>query len=125
MIKTVVSIFISFFLVLGLGFFETNTVRETFTFFETALRSLYDKTEEGSATYEDGTAVQAFWEEKKKSLQIWLPHNPLAEVDYQLYEAVGYLYLQDFKSALPKIEVLIGMCENIPSSYTLRWENVF
>ena len=125
MIKTVVSIFISFFLVLGIGFYETKKVSETFAFFENTLRALYDKTEEGSATYEDGTAVQTFWEEKKKSLQIWLPHSPLAEVDYQLYEAVGYLYVQDFESALPKIEVLIGMCENIPHSYTLTWENIF
>lgn len=125
MIKTVISIFISFFLLVGLGFYETQQVAKTFTLFESALRSLYDKTEAGRATYEDGTAVQRFWEEKKQFLQVWLPHTPLSEVDYQLYEAVGFLYVQDYKSALPKIEVLIGMCENIPHSYTLTIENIF
>lgn len=120
-----ISIFISFFLLVGLGFYETQQVAKTFTLFESALRSLYDKTEAGRATYEDGTAVQRFWEEKKQFLQVWLPHTPLSEVDYQLYEAVGFLYVQDYKSALPKIEVLIGMCENIPHSYTLTIENIF
>lgn len=125
MIKTVISIFISLFFVLGLGFYEQNKVNETFAFFENALRSLYDKAEEETATYQDGTAVRNFWEEKKKRLQVWLPHTPLAEVDYQLYDAVGCLYAKDYQSALPKIEVLIGMCENIPSGYTLTWENIF
>ena len=125
MIKTVVSIFLTFFLIAGLGFYETQRVSEVFDLFENALRSLYDKTEAERATYEDGTAVQIFWEEKKKFLQAWLPHAPLSEVDYQLYEAVGFLYAQDYKSALPKMEVLIGMCENIPNSYTLSWENIF
>ena len=125
MIKTVVSIFLAFFLIAGLGFYETQRVSEVFDLFEKALRALYDKTEAERATYEDGTAVQSFWEEKKKFLQAWLPHAPLSEVDYQLYEAVGFLYAQDYKSALPKMEVLIGMCENIPNSYTLSWENIF
>lgn len=125
MIKTVVSIFLAFFLIAGLGFYETQRVSEVFDLFENALRALYDKTEAERATYEDGTAVQSFWEEKKKFLQAWLPHAPLSEVDYQLYEAVGFLYAQDYKSALPKMEVLIGMCENIPNSYTLSWENIF
>ena len=125
MIKTLVSIFLAFFLIVGLGFYETQRVSETFTLFENALRSLYDKTEAERATYEDGTAVQIFWEEKKKFLQAWVPHSPLSEVDYQLYEAVGFLYVQDYKSALPKMEVLIGMCENIPNSYTLTIENIF
>ena len=47
------------------------------------------------------------------------------EVDYQLYEAVGYLYIRDYQSAMPKIEVLLGMCENIPQSYTLNFYNIF
>ena len=119
------TIFLAFFLIAGLGFYETQRVSEVFDLFENALRALYDKTEAERATYEDGTAVQSFWEEKKKFLQAWLPHAPLSEVDYQLYEAVGFLYAQDYKSALPKMEVLIGMCENIPNSYTLSWENIF
>jgi len=53
-----------------------------------------------------------------------LPHTAIQEIDYQLYEAVGYLYVRDFDSAMPKIEILIGMCQNIPQSYRFSWENI-
>lgn len=125
MIRTIASIVIALGLLFGVCCFEFVYVNKTFTLFDQTLRALYDKTESGQATYEDGTAVQTFWEEKKKTLQIWLPHTAIQEVDYQLYEAVGYIYVHDFKSALPKIDVVLGMCENIPHSYTFSIENIF
>ena len=125
MIRTIISIFIAGFLLFGLGFAETHYVTQTFATFDRLVRTLYDKSEAGIATYEDGTAVQTFWEEHKKTLQVWIPHVGTQEVDYQLYEAVGFLYVRDYKSAIPKLEVVIGMCENIPHSYTLTLENIF
>ena len=125
MIRTIVSIAVSLVFLLGVCFFEYFYVGKTFAIFKQALLSLHDKTEAGTSTYEDGTAVQTFWEEKKKTLQIWLPHTSIQEVDYQLYEAVGYIYVQDFKSALPKIDVVLGMCENIPHAYSFSVENIF
>ena len=125
MVKTLISIVIASAILFAVSFFSIEYVNDTFAFFESALLSLYDKTEAQTATYEDGTAVQRFWEEKKKSLHIWVPHTAIQEVDYQLYEAVGFLYVKDYKAALPKIEVVLGMCENIPHSYTLGVENIF
>ena len=125
MIKTIVSIAVSLGLLLGVSFISLDYVNKTFELFEQALLSLYDKTEAEAATDEDGTAVQRLWEEKKKTLHIWVPHTAIQEVDYQLYEAVGCLYVQDYKSALPKLEVVLGMCENIPHSYTFGLENIF
>ena len=124
MVKTLISIVVSAAILFGVSFFSIDYVNDTFALFERALLSLYDKTEAQTATYEDGTAVQRFWEEKKKSLHIWVPHTAIQEVDYQLYEAVGFLYVHDYKAALPKIEVVLGMCENIPHSYTLGVENI-
>lgn len=125
MVKTLISIVIASAVLFGVSMYSIVYVNDTFAFFERALLSLYDKTEAQTATYEDGTAVQRFWEEKKKSLHVWVPHTAIQEVDYQLYEAVGFLYVQDYKAALPKIEVVLGMCENIPHSYTLGVENIF
>lgn len=125
MIKTIVSIAISLGLILGVSFISLDYVNKTFELFEKALLALYDKTEAETATYEDGTAVQRLWEEKKKTLHVWVPHTAIQEVDYQLYEAVGFLYVQDYKAALPKLEVVLGMCENIPQSYTFGFENIF
>lgn len=125
MVKTLISIVVAAALLVGVSLFSISYVNDTFIFFQSALLALYDKTEAQTATYEDGTAVQRFWEEKKKSLHVWIPHTAIQEVDYQLYEAVGYLYVKDYQSALPKIEVVLGMCENIPQSYTLSLENIF
>ena len=125
MIRTIASIFISLAMILGMSLYSIYYVNQSFKLFDETLRCLYDKTEAGTATYEDGTAVQTFWEEKKKSLQVWLPHTAIQEVDYQLYEAVGFIYVHDYKAALPKLDVVLGMCENIPHSYTFGVENIF
>ena len=124
MIRTIISIVITLALLVGAAVYENLHVQAAFALFSEAIASLYDKTEEESATYEDGTAVQALWEEQKRTLHIWIPHSSILEVDYQLYDAVGCLYVKDYKSAIPKLEVLMGMCENIPSSYSLRLENI-
>ena len=124
MIKTIVSIFITLAVLCGIAVYESSRVQKTFGDFETVLTALYEKTESGEVTYEDGTAVEEFWENKKNTLHIWLPHTAILEIDYQLYEAVGCLYVRDYKSALPKIEILLGMCENIPQSYRFSIENV-
>ncbi|MBE7085476.1 MAG: DUF4363 family protein [Clostridiales bacterium] len=124
MIKTIVSLLITIGLIFGVSYYENTRVRNTFSRFNEVLETLYDKTEAGEVTYEDGTAVEKFWENQKNTLHIWLPHTAIQEIDYQLYEAVGYLYVRDFDSAMPKIEILIGMCQNIPQSYRFSWENI-
>lgn len=124
MIKTLASIFVTLALIFGISFYENRRIKNTFKHFEQALLALYDKTEAEEVTYEDGTSVERLWENKKKTLHIWLPHTAILEIDYQLYEAVGYLYVRDYKSAMPKIEILLGMCQNIPQSYRFSWENI-
>lgn len=125
MVKTIISILIALALVFAVSAYELHYVQTTFGLFREMLLSLQDKTEAHTATYEDGTAVQTFWEKKKRFMHIWLPHTAILEIDYQLYEAVGFLYVQDYKSALPKLEVVVGMSENIPQSYDLSLENIF
>ena len=125
MTKTLISIAISLLLILAGAFYELYYVNNTFSILRETLLALYDKAESQLATYEDGTAVQTFWEAKKRSLQIFLPHTALLEVDYQLGEAVGFLYVQDYDSVIPKLEILIAMAENIPESYTFGPENIF
>ena len=125
MIKTILTAIATFAIIAALSFVDIYYVNSTFDIFSTMLDSLYEKTEMGTANYEDGVAVQTFWEEKKKRLHIWTPHNAIYEIDYQLYEALGYLYLNDCEGALPKIQILLGMCENVPESFMFGLENVF
>ena len=125
MIKTAVSALIAILFVVGLSIYECYFVNTTFEHFHTILQSLYDKTENSVASHEDGVVAQKFWEEKKKTLHIWLPHTAINTVDSQLSEALGYLYEGKFTDALPKIEVLIDFSENIPRSFKLLPENIF
>lgn len=125
MVKTIVSIFVSFAIIFGLSFYEICYVRNTFTQFRNILDSLYQKTESYTATYEDGTAVRSYWEHEKRTLHVWLPHNMLQEVDYHLDEAIGYLYNDDYANALAQLEVARELSVEIPRSYSLGIQNVF
>lgn len=128
MVKTVLKIVggivVTFAFIFGVVLYENYAIHDTFSAFAKVLQALYEKTEAGEVTYEDGTATEEFWEHKKNTLHIWLPHTAILEIDYQLYEAVGCLYVRDYNSALPKIEILLGMCKNIPQSYGFRFENI-
>ena len=125
MIRTIVSIFITLALIIGVSIYDIHYVQTTFAVFHNALRSLKEKTELGEANYDDGLSLRSYWDSKKRIMHIWVPHTPLAEIDYQLDEAIGYLYTKDYESALPKIEVILGLSENIPTSYTLTLGNIF
>ena len=125
MIRTAVSIFIALALIIGVSAFELNFVSKSFSELREILCSLYEKAEQSTATHEDGIAVQRYWEQKKKNLHVWLPHNSIDTLDYQLSEALGYLYEGKYTDALPKIEVLIDMSENIPKTFKLLPENIF
>lgn len=125
MIRTLSSIIITFLLIFSIAFYETTRVTTTFEKFEKILLVLYDKVESGEVTMQDGKATERYWEYQKNTLHIWLPHSSIQEVDYQLYEAVGCIYVGDLQSAIPNIEVLLGMCENIPQSYRFSLENIF
>ena len=125
MIRTIASIFISLALLLGVSFYEANYVKNTFSDFHLILEELKRKTEAGEASYTDGLAIRDYWEERKKKLHVWVAHNSLQEFDYQLDEAIGFLFVGQYNDALPKIEVLLGLSENVPHGYALSFGNVF
>ena len=123
--KIIPSILISGALLVGLSVCELTYVDKTFNTFHKGLTGIYQKTESCEATHEDGTALQAFWEEKKKVLYLWLPHTLIDQVDYHLGEALGYLYQGNFEDSLPKFELLLDMAETIPRAYKILPENIF
>ena len=125
MVKTVISVILSFALIFGLSFYEVWYVRQTFYEFHEILDSLYQKTESYTATYEDGTAVRSYWENEKRTLHVWLPHNILQEMDYHIDEAIGYLYNDDYANALAQLEVAREISLELPRSYSLGIQNIF
>ena len=125
MIRTIASILITLGLILGVSFYESKCVDRVFNQLRTTFETLQEKAELGTATYNDGVAARGFWDKKKETLHFWLPHGALQEIDFQLNEAIGFLYLDDYEGALPKIEVLIGLTDAIPHSYTFDVKNIF
>jgi hypothetical protein len=49
----------------------------------------------------------------------------LHEIDFQLSEAIGNLYVKDYDGAISKIEVVLCLSEDIPQSYAFGLENIF
>ena len=125
MVKTIISILLSFAFILGLSIYEIYYVRDTFSHFHEILDSLYQKTESYTATYEDGIAIRTYWEHEKHTLHIWLPHTMLQEVDYHLDEAIGYLYNDDYANALAQLEVARELSLEFPRSYSFSLQNIF
>jgi len=125
MVKNILSIIISAALLAAASLYEIFYLNYNFKSFGEELDSLYAKTEERVATAEDAEAVKISWDSKKAHLQIWVPHNDISYIDYWLNEALGLIYVGDYAAALPKIVVLIEICDKIPSSYFPNTENVF
>lgn len=125
MVKTLISICVSFALLLGVSLYEIACVKESFELYHNALKILYDKCVDETATYEDGEAVRLLWFDERKEMQFWLTHTAIETMDYQINEALGYLYYQEYKDALPKLEILLDLTYTVPHSHMLYPENIF
>lgn len=108
----------------GLFIFAEWYLGKQFEEFSVALDTLYDKIEDETATREDGYAVRTIWEDKKRKLQIFVPHNDISYVDYWLNEACSFIYTKNYDLALGNLEVLKEIAKNLPDAYRLRIENV-
>ena len=125
MIRTLISILVTLLIIIGATVAELWYVNKVFDEFSARLQVLMDKSFAKTATADDGDAVREFWENKKNTLYVWLPHTILHEIDFQLSEAIGNLYVKDYDSAISKIEVVLCLSEDIPQSYAFGLENIF
>lgn len=125
MVKTIASIILSFLFLIGISVYEDYYVKGEFFAFGESLQTLYDKTEEETATAEDALSVRKQWEKTREKVHVWVPHNDVNSIDNWLNETVGLIREGEYKPALPKIVVLIEMSKNVPSAYSPTLENIF
>lgn len=125
MVKTLLSVLISFALLASAAIFEHWYVGSTFEKFGAALDALETKVRAESAAREDAEAVRTLWEADKKNLHAVIPHNDIAQVDYWLGEAVSCIETQTYPDALSRLEVLETICRQIPLAYRITFENIF
>ena len=101
MIKTIVSLLITIALIFGVSYYENVRVKNTFTNFSEVLETLYDKTESGKVTYEDGTAVEKFWENQKTPYTFGC-HTPLYKKSITSYTRRLVIYTCAILKALSR-----------------------
>ena len=92
MIRTIVSIIISFSLLVGISIWESAYVNKTFQLIEDTIQTLYEKTEDGTATHEDGEAVETFWQNKK--------HKLLQLIQYEVDNLNDVLTIKEIESII-------------------------
>lgn len=124
MVKTIISILVVALLITVGALLETDFVQRQFLELHEVLETLYDKIENETAVKEDAYAVQKNWLDKKKYLHIFIPHSEIKEIDLWLSESVILIEDNEWTDALSKIEVLQELCEQIPHTFTIAWENI-
>ena len=125
MVKSLISISVALALLLGAALFEWFYLDTQFTHFGEELSTLYDKTENESATAEDAQAVQTAWEHRKEHLHVWIPHNDISRIDDYMSETVRLVGEKEFSLALAKLEILLHLTKCLPDTYRPNIENVF
>lgn len=125
MVKSIIYTLAAIALCAGFFVFTEIYVGRQFEYVYSAAETLYDKVEDGSATMADVQAVSGLWEDKKSKLHIFIPHNDIAQIDYYLSEAGGHIRDGENGLALAKLEVVKHLTQSLPSSYSVRLENVF
>lgn len=125
MVKSIITTFVAIALCIGFFLWTDYYIHSQFSTFHDAIETLYDKVENEEATREDAYAIRAMWEDKKRKLHIFIPHNDISYLDYWLNETCGLIYNKRYDLALGKVEVLLEITRNLPDSYTVNPENVF
>ena len=112
-------------LIVILSALEGYFVRRDFNELKEILTAVSDKCVTQTAGEDDGTALQTYWEERKRTIHIFIPHNDIREMDLWISESVYYLAAKDYEEALSKLQVLLDFCDHVPGIYRFRLENLF
>lgn len=125
MVKSIICICVAS-LLLAVGILcEWAIVENNFNGFRGELTALTTKIEEETANVEDAKAVQTSWEQRKKRLQVWIPHNDVTRIDDYMSETVRLVGNKDYDLALAKAEIMIHLTTCLPDTYMPHLENIF
>lgn len=124
MVRSVISMIIVATLLSVGAFFESRFVKNNFEDFHEVLSILYEKVDNHTAKQDDVYTVQKNWLDKKQYLHAFIPHNEIKEIDLWIAESATLVRDKEWNDAISKVEVLIELCEQIPKTFALSWENV-
>lgn len=125
MVRSIISALAVIVILFSISIGEQYLLRKSFGEFKEEAVCVYKKVEEETAVKEDAVSLQKFWLEKKKTLHLFIPHNDIKEVELWLAEACTLIENKEFVDALSKIDVVIELCEQIPTMYVFTPQNIF
>jgi len=124
MVKSLISIIISFLILVCAACYEQIYLKNTFDEMQDKLAVVEEKLDNKTAVKEDILVLQEYWIHKKESLHIFVPHNDIKEIELWISEAVIYTEMKDYDEARSKIAVVIDLTNQIPKYYMIRWKNI-
>ncbi len=124
MVKSIISVVIASALIAIGGIYENFSLRKTFDEMISCVDEISVKLVEGDAVTDDITSLQKLWLTNKKSLHAYIPHTEIKELDLWISECVAYVKLDKYDEALSKLEVVKELCEQIPKTFLIRFENL-
>ena len=95
------------------SFAEKNYIDVTFDAFSVKLEQIARKTKDETATAAEAAELVAWWEGKKKKLDLVVPHISITEADMRLAEMSGNIEIQKYPEAYAQISILRSLSVRI------------
>lgn len=112
-------------LILGLGIGELFYLNHTYNTMKdrmTEVRNMIER--EDAESYTAVVSAKEWWNEKKALLETLVSHNETKEMTLRLSELEGYVAIDDQKSAVATVAIIIELCENTVNTLYLDWDTI-
>lgn len=112
-------------LILGLGIGELFYLNHTYNTLKDRMSEVRNMIErEDAESYTAVVSAKEWWNEKKVLLETLVSHNETKEMTLRLSELEGYLAIDDQKSAVATVAIIIELCENTVNTLYLDWDTI-
>ncbi len=124
MVKSTISVIIvTILLVIG-SIFEYKTVNNSFSELEKTAKICQQKAIEETLVEDDVLVLQNKWLKNKKRLHVWIPHNEIKEIELWIAECVRTTANEKYPDSAEKLEVIIELCQQVPKTFAISWQNI-
>lgn len=112
-------------LILGLGIGELFYLNHTYNTMKDRMSEVRNMLErEDAESYTAVVSAKEWWNEKKALLETLVSHNETKEMTLRLSELEGYVAIDDQKSAVATVAIIIELCENTVNTLYLDWDTI-
>ncbi len=124
MVKSLISVLIACLLIAVGSVLEYKTITNSFNELKQTAVICKEKAEDESLTTDDVLILQKKWIKRKKQLHVWIPHNEIKEMELWIAECVQTTANEKYPDSAEKLEVVIELCEQIPKTFSVSWQNI-